>query len=69
MYLKAAELGELAVPYDSLGIAIEVRVGRHLEAVNKIMGIFSNYYPNKAVQMSNIPSYAEITEKGIGSFF
>ncbi len=69
MYLKAAELGELAVPYDSLGIAIEVRVGRHLEAVKKIMGIFSTYYPNRAVQMSNIPSYTDITEKGIGSFF
>jgi hypothetical protein len=69
MYLKAAELGELAVPYDSLGITIEVRVGRHLEAIKKIMEVFSYYYPENAVQMINLPTYSEIIEKGIGSYF
>lgn len=69
MYLKAAELGELAVPYDSSGISIEVRVGRHLEAIHKIVSIFSYYYPEKAVEFINIPDYNELVENGIGQYF
>ena len=69
MYLQAAELGELHVPYDSLGITVEERVGRHLAAVTKIMEIFTRYNPQSAVVIGNIPTYQEIMAKGIGEYF
>jgi len=69
MYLAAARLGELHVPYDSLGIAIEVRVGRHLAAVTKIMEVYARYFPESAVKINNIPTYHEIIAKGIGEYF
>ncbi|MBN1408187.1 MAG: succinylglutamate desuccinylase/aspartoacylase family protein [Calditrichaceae bacterium] len=69
MYLKAAELGELHVPYDSAGISIEVRVGRHLSAIKTIIDVYSNIYPDKAVEIINVPDYEEIVSKGIEEYF
>lgn len=69
MYIKAAELGEVKVPYDSTGIPIRLRVGRHLAAITKIIEIFSNNHPDKAVRFSNIPTYDEIMNLGIEQYF
>ena len=69
MYLEAAALGELHVPYDSTGIPIKLRVGRHIAAVTKIIEVFSNIYPNRAIHISNIPSYDEIMNYGLGKYF
>lgn len=68
MYLKAAELGEVKVPYDSTGIHINIRVGRHIEAITKIIQVFSNYNPEKAIGFSNIPSYSELLESGLENY-
>ena len=68
MYVKASELGELHVPYDSTGISIEVRVARHIVAVTKVIEVFSSNYPEKAVSIHNIPSYDEILEFGLGEY-
>lgn len=69
MYLLASELGELQVPYDSTGIPIHQRVGRHLAAVVKIMEVFSNNYPERAIRISNLPVYEEIMQLGLGVYF
>ncbi len=69
MYILAAELGELHVPYDEQGIPIRLRVGRHLAAVQKIVEIFSENNSEKAIILSNLPSYHEIIETGIESYF
>lgn len=69
MYLKAAKLGVLSVPYDSSGLPLKVRVGRHIEAFQKIVEIFSRDHPDKAVRILNLPSYSELMEKGIEDFF
>lgn len=68
MYLKAAELGEVKVPYDSTGIHINIRVGRHVEAITKIIEVFSNYNPEKVISLSNIPSYYELLEYGLENY-
>ncbi len=65
MYLLGAELGELHVPYDSTGLPIRQRVGRHLAAVTKIMDVFSNYFPSKIISVKNIPSFEELMENGL----
>jgi hypothetical protein len=69
MYLIAAKLGELHVPYDSTGIPLRLRVGRHLAAVKKIIDVFSNQFPSKTVSIKNIPSYSEIIESGLEPYF
>jgi hypothetical protein len=69
MYLRAKKLGELHVPYDSTGIPIKLRVGRHIAAVTKIIEIFSNNFPDKAIRISNIPSYDEIINSGLNKYF
>ena len=69
MYIIAAELGELHVPYDSTGIPLRLRVGRHLAAITKIIDVFSNQFPSKMVSIKNIPSYNEIIKSGLEPYF
>ncbi|MEN8194556.1 MAG: succinylglutamate desuccinylase/aspartoacylase family protein [Bacteroidota bacterium] len=69
MYIKAAELGELHVPYDSTGIPINLRVARHIAAVTKVIEIFSNNYPDKVIGLNNVPNYDDLLEFGLGEYF
>ncbi|MCF6270340.1 MAG: succinylglutamate desuccinylase/aspartoacylase family protein [Melioribacteraceae bacterium] len=69
MYLKATALGEVRVPYDSTGIPMRLRVGRHIAALIKVIEVFSNNYPERAVRFSNIPTYDEIMNLGIEHYF
>ncbi len=69
MYLLGEKLGEVKVPYDSTGIPIKLRVGRHLAAITKIMEVFNHYFPERAVVLKNIPSYDELLESGIEKYF
>jgi len=69
MYQLGADLGELKVPYDSTGISIELRVGRHIAAVTKIVEVFNQYFPEKSVVYANIPSYDELLQSGMGKYF
>ncbi len=69
MYLHAAGLGVLSVPYDSSGLPLKLRVGRHLEAFQKIVNVFSANYPERGVFFSGLPGYYEIMEKGVGEYF
>lgn len=68
MYQQGAELGELHVPYDSTGIPIELRIGRHLAAVSKIIAVYSSYNPDRAIIFNNIPHIDELMSAGIGSY-
>lgn len=68
MYVKAAELGRLYVPYDQNGHPIEERVGRHIAAIKMLVDNMSLLYPDKAVQYYGIPSYQELLEKGYGNY-
>jgi predicted deacylase len=69
MYLKASELGVLKVPYDSTGIPLVIRVGRHVAAVSKIIEVFSRQCPDRAVEMKDVPSYNELVKQGLELYF
>lgn len=69
MYLKAEKLGVLHVPYDSTGIPLKLRVGRHIAAVTKIIEIFSRNNPEKQIIISGIPDYGELMETGLENYF
>ncbi|MDD3657001.1 MAG: succinylglutamate desuccinylase [Atribacterota bacterium] len=68
MYIKAAELGRLYVPYDESGHPIEERVGRHLTAIKVLVDNISLLFPDKAVQYHGIPAYQELLEQGYGAY-
>jgi predicted deacylase len=65
-YLRAARAGLLRVPYDSTGIPIETRVGRHLAAVSALTDALSSLYPDRSVDL-RLPTYAELQAKGLGA--
>ncbi|MBM3325575.1 MAG: succinylglutamate desuccinylase [Calditrichaeota bacterium] len=65
-YTQAARLGKLQVPFPPEGIPLEVRVGRHLEAVTLICKSLSDAEPAKAVLFKNVPDYQAVIEKGVG---
>jgi hypothetical protein len=69
MYLKAADLGVLTVPYDEQGIPLKQRIGRHLAAFKKILYIYSRYNPDNQVVLSNLPTYDEIMKNGLEKYF
>lgn len=68
MYVKAAQLGRLYVPYDENGHPIEERVGPHLTAITTLINNFNMFFPEKTVEFTGIPFYQEINEKGYGSY-
>jgi len=69
MYLIGKEIGALTVPYDSTGLPIQVRVGRHLAALKKVIEIYSRYYPDHTIEFSGIPSYQIVEKNGLKEYF
>lgn len=68
MYVQAAKLGRLYVPYDENGHPIEERVGRHTTAICTFINNLNMLYPDKTVGFSGIPSYQEILKNGYGYY-
>jgi len=68
MYVKAAELGRLYVPYDENGHPIEERVGRHVTAIRNLTNNLSFIFPEKEIQYHDDPNYYELMENGYGNY-
>lgn len=67
-YVEAAKLGRLYVPYDENGHPLEERVGRHLSGVIQFITVLGETEPDKEMIVTNIPTYAELLENGIGNY-
>lgn len=67
-YLAASRAKLLHVPYDSTGIPIEVRVGRHLAGVCALLNALAFVKPEKALDVSGIPSYEDVKTRGVGAY-
>ena len=59
----------LYAPIDENGWHIDVRVGRHLSTFLQCLDIFSSMTPGREIVLTGVPRYAEVKEKGVGSFF
>lgn len=68
LYYKAGQHGKLAVDFPESGIPLEVRVGRHLEAVNISIRTLGDFEPQKSINISRVPGYAEIQSHGVGFY-
>ncbi len=68
-YLRAAELGRLAVPFDEKGWPMKRRVGRHTSTVLAVFAAFSSLNPGRPILIAGIPSYADLLAKGLEPYF
>lgn len=64
-YVRAAALGRLFVPYDG-SQPIQLRVGRHLAALQAVLSAMEGLYPDKAAVVSGIPGFEEVVSHDVG---
>jgi hypothetical protein len=67
-YEQAARLGRLFVPYGPDGIPLKLRVARHLAGVRAILASLNELEPDKAIELADMPSPADVQAKGLGPF-
>lgn len=68
MYERAAKLNRLFVPYDAKGQPLELRVARHVTAINEFLMVMSKKKPQQAVSLTKVPSYGDMVKKGLGPY-
>lgn len=67
--LSLAKKKKLFVPYDESGWPLEKRVGQHLSVTLEIMRQYSRRSSDKAIEVRQIPRYAEVISNGVGHYF
>lgn len=67
-YVRAARAGLVRVPYDSTGIPLTERVGRHLAGTRALIDAHNQLQSERPILLSNIPAYAELQTRGLGEF-
>jgi len=67
--LSLSKKGKLFVPYDELGWPMDKRVGQHCSVILEIINQYSRREPDNAIDLTNVPRYAEVVEKGVGYFY
>lgn len=67
-YEKLAKIGMLFVPYTEDGHPITQRVARQIAGINALMSAFGEFNPEKEIIFSNVPTYDEMMENGLGSY-
>ncbi len=68
LYAKAAQLGKLAVPFPAEGIPMEVRAGRHLEAIMVFASVWTEFNPDKPLAFSRVPGLEDLKARGVGRY-
>lgn len=66
--VRAGKHGLLFEKIDEKGWPIDVRVGRHTSTLLQIFELWSGEKPERAVEVTGVPRYAEVIEKGVGAF-
>ena len=67
--MKLSKDRKLFVPYDETGWPMDKRVGQHCSVILEIINQYSRKEPEHAIEISNVPRYAEVVEKGVGYFY
>lgn len=68
MYQQAAKLGRLFIPFDAKGHPLDLRVARHISTIHELIKVHAQKKPQQAIVLGNVPSYQDMTKKGIGSY-
>ncbi|MBU1339465.1 MAG: succinylglutamate desuccinylase [Acidobacteria bacterium] len=67
--LKLAAKQKLFVPYDEEGWPMSKRVGQHCSVLLELMRQYSRKNPDRAIQVTNVPAYAEVIQNGVGFYY
>jgi Succinylglutamate desuccinylase / Aspartoacylase family len=67
-YVIAAISGNVRVPYDTSGIPLARRVGRHLQGIREIAAAFNEFRPSRTISLDNVPEFRAVTTLGVGAF-
>ncbi len=67
--LSLSKKGKLFVPYDETGWPMDKRVGQHTSVILELMRQFTRKFPEKALQVQNVPKYAEVVKNGVGYYY
>lgn len=67
LYVRAAELGMLYVPFDENGWPLEVRCARHTTGVLTMCMEYGNLY-GEPITITGMPTYDELCENGLGAY-
>ncbi len=68
IYEDLLATGKLKVTYSKGGVPIEVRAGRNVATVCTYAQLYSEMNPDRAIVITNVPSYEEIQENGVGHY-
>jgi hypothetical protein len=69
LYVRAAKLGRLFVPFDENGWPLKVRVARHVAGLQAIFKAYSSHCPQRPVLLGPLPGYDEMVANGLGKYF
>lgn len=67
LYVQAATIGRLFVPFDEKGHPIEERVGRHIAGITELITVY-NQQKQQPIKITNLPSYQQLLSNGIGLY-
>ena len=67
-YEEAYKLGRLFVSYDENGHPLEDRVGRHMASILQFATVMGGNEPEKEIIITNVPSYYDLIENGVGHY-
>ncbi len=68
VYLKAAKMGLLNVPYGPRGKPLAERVARHCAVVQTCIRVLARLDAARGITISGIPEFEELAADGIGTF-
>jgi hypothetical protein len=69
LYVKAAKLGRLFVPFDENGWPLKLRVARHVAGLQAIFAAFTSGAPDKPLVIGSLPTYDEVNTNGLEKYF
>lgn len=69
LLLRLAKKGRLYAKYDERGYPLDVTVGQHCSSIIRLAESWTLINPDKPLTMSNLPTYEEVVEIGLGHFF
>jgi hypothetical protein len=69
LYVKAAKLGRLFVPFDEHGWPLKVRVARHMAGLQAIFMAYTSQHAAKPLVIGSLPAYDELATQGLEKYF
>lgn len=67
--LSLSKKGKLFVPYDETGWPMDKRVGQHTSVILELMRQFTKKFPEKPIEVQNVPKYADVVKNSIGHYY